>query len=159
MSMVWIDGRLIDKYESRISVFDHGLLFGDGVLEGMRAFNGRVLLLEEHLARLNQTAQSFGIAIPYRADLIAEAIHKTLTANARSDGYILIVVTRGTGPLSLDPRKCDPTVMIFADDVALADGTRDRGSGSDRHTGPARPDAPARSVTERGAQAPAPPQG
>ncbi|HET6573501.1 MAG TPA: aminotransferase class IV [Fimbriiglobus sp.] len=116
-SKVWIDGKLLDKNDAKISVFDHGLLFGDGVWEGMRAYDGRVFKLHEHLDRLYQSAESLSLTIPVTHDELAAAVVATLRANDRSNGYVRVVVTRGPGTLGLDPRKCEPAVIVMAEDV------------------------------------------
>jgi branched-chain amino acid aminotransferase len=116
-SKVWIDGKLLDKNDARISVFDHGLLFGDGVWEGMRIFGGRVFKLREHLDRLRASAAAVGLALPLSADELASAVETTVKANARTEGYVRLTVTRGAGTLGLDPRKCDPSFIIVAEDV------------------------------------------
>lgn len=116
-SKVWIDGKLVDKNDARISVFDHGLLFGDGVWEGMRAYDGRVFKLREHLDRLYRSAESLSLAIPVTSDELTSAVDATLRANNRSNGYVRVVVTRGPGTLGLDPRKCEPAVIVIAEEV------------------------------------------
>ena len=118
-SQVWIDGKLVDKNDAKISVFDHGLLFGDGVWEGMRAYDGRVFKLREHLDRLYRSAELLSLTIPVTSDELGSAVTATLQANHRSHGYVRVLVTRGPGTLGLDPRKCEPQVIVIVDDIAL----------------------------------------
>jgi branched-chain amino acid aminotransferase len=116
-SKVWIDGKLVDKNDAKVSVFDHGLLFGDGVWEGMRAYDGRVFKLREHLGRLSDFAVLTGLTLPYTTDELALAVDDALRVNNRSEGYVRLTVTRGPGTLDMDPRKCAPSVIIMAEDV------------------------------------------
>lgn len=116
-SRVWIDGKLVDKSDAKISVFDHGLLFGDGVWEGMRVYDGCVFKLREHLDRLCHSAESLSLTIPVTNEELTAAVTATLEANGRSNGYVRVVVTRGPGMLGLDPRKCEPAVIVIAEDV------------------------------------------
>lgn len=117
MSQVWIDGALIDKNDAKVSVFDHGLLFGDGVTEGMRVYGGSVFRLAQHLDRLFAAADTTALKLTMTRADFAAAITATLAANGRTDGYIKVVVTRGAGTLGLDPRKCEPQVVVIAEDV------------------------------------------
>ena len=116
-SKVWIDGKLVDKNDARVSVFDHGLLFGDGVWEGMRIYSGRVFKLREHLDRLRASAEAIRLSLPHSADELAAAVEATVSANNRTEGYVRLTVTRGPGTLGLDPRKCEPMVIVIAEDV------------------------------------------
>lgn len=117
---VWLNGQLVDKQGAVISVFDHGLLYGDGVFEGIRVYGGRIFQCKAHLDRLFASAESLGLAMPYTAEQLHEAMRQAIAANAITDGYIRLVVTRGPGTLGLDPRRCHtPTVFIIADAVAL----------------------------------------
>ena len=117
---VYLDGRLVPEEEAKVSVFDHGLLYGDGVFEGIRAYNGRVFRLEQHLDRLYRGALSIMLEIPMSKQELAEAVCMTCRANDIRDGYVRLVVTRGVGDLGLDPRKCArPTVFIIAAQIAL----------------------------------------
>jgi len=117
---VHINGELVDKEDARISVFDHGLLYGDGVFEGMRSYAGKVFRLEEHLERLWQSAAALQLEIPGNKQQMAAAVMETLVANDIQDGYIRLVVTRGVGTLSLDPNSCDqPQVIIITDFITL----------------------------------------
>ncbi len=117
---VYISGKLVDKADARISVFDHGLLYGDGVFEGIRAYSGRVFRLEQHVSRLYESARGIHLQIPMSQDEMAAAIRDTLAYNKLSDAYIRVVVTRGAGSLGLDPRKTtDPQVIIITDKISL----------------------------------------
>src|SRR5476651_2325140 len=117
---VFISGKLYDKEDAKISVYDHGLLYGDGVFEGLRSYGGRVFRLEQHLERLWDSAKAIWLEIPMTRRAMAEAVQQTLDVNALRDAYIRLVVTRGAGSLGLDPnRTSDPQVIIIADHVAL----------------------------------------
>ena len=117
---IYIDGKLLDKNEARISVFDHGLLYGDGVFEGIRSYDGLIFKLTEHLLRLYESAKSIGLSIPISLPELTQAIIRTLKANQLKDAYIRLIVTRGVGDLGLDPAKCpNPTIIIIADKIAL----------------------------------------
>lgn len=117
---VYINGKLFDKSEARVSVFDHGLLYGDGVFEGIRAYSGRVFRLQQHVDRLFESAKGIHLEIPMTRAAMADAIKQTLATNKLTDAYIRVVVTRGAGSLGLDPRKTtDPQVIIITDKIAL----------------------------------------
>jgi branched-chain amino acid aminotransferase len=117
---IYISGRLYDKEDAKISVYDHGLLYGDGVFEGIRSYGGKVFRLEEHLDRLWDSAKAIWLKIPMTKEALSQAIYDTLKANNLSDGYIRLVVTRGAGTLGLDPnRTSDPQVIIITDKIAL----------------------------------------
>jgi branched-chain amino acid aminotransferase len=117
---VYIDGKYYEKDEAKVSVFDHGLLYGDGVFEGIRAYNGKIFKCEEHVRRLYDSAKAIWLAIPMSEEELAVALHAVLKVNKLKDGYIRLVVTRGKGDLGLDPRKCPkPTVIIIADAITL----------------------------------------
>jgi branched-chain amino acid aminotransferase len=114
-ALVYIDGKYYPESQAKISVFDHGLLYGDGVFEGIRAYNGRVFKLDEHVNRLYESAKAIELRIPLSAKEFKEAILTTIRKNKLQDSYIRVVVTRGHGDLGLDPRKCPkPTVIIIA---------------------------------------------
>src|SRR5688572_19797195 len=118
--LVNLNGKLVPKEQAVVSVFDHGLLYGDGVFEGIRAYNGRVFRLEEHLARLHRSARALVLDIGLTTKQLTAAVLETLRANRLRDAYIRLVVTRGTGDLGLDPKKCPKaTVFIIADKIAL----------------------------------------
>jgi branched-chain amino acid aminotransferase len=117
---IYIDGRLYSREDARISVFDHGLLYGDGVFEGLRIYARRVFRLDAHLARLAASAHAIGLALPLDRAQLAEAVRETVRANRQSEGYIRLVVTRGDGPLGLDPTTCaHPRVIIIVADLAV----------------------------------------
>ncbi len=112
--LVYIDGKFVPESEARISVFDHGFLYGDGVFEGIRAYNGRVFKLREHLDRLYDSAKAIDLKIPVSKDEFADIILETLRVNKLRDAYIRPIVTRGVGDLGLDPRKCEkPTIIVI----------------------------------------------
>lgn len=117
---IYLNGKLVDKDKAAISVFDHGLLYGDGVFEGIRSYNSLVFKLKEHIDRLYRSAKAIELKIPIlKADMI-KAVLKTLKANGLKDAYIRLVVTRGPGDLGLDPRKCKvPVVFIITDKISL----------------------------------------
>ncbi len=115
MSWVYLDGKFVPAEEAAVSVYDHGLLYGDGVFEGIRAYNGRVFRLEEHVKRLYDSAKAIMLDIPMTQEEMCDAILDTLRKNGLSDAYIRPLVTRGVGDLGLDPRKCaKPTVMVIS---------------------------------------------
>jgi len=117
---VYIDGRFLPRSEAKISVYDHGLLYGDGVFEGIRAYNGRVFKLEEHIKRLYHSANSIELNIPMSQEDMKKTILKTIGMNGLKDAYVRVVVTRGVGDLGLDPRKCPkPSIIIIADRITL----------------------------------------
>ncbi len=113
--LIYINGEFVPKDEAKISVFDHGFLYGDGVFEGIRAYNGKVFRLYEHLDRLYDCAKVIDLEIPLTKEEFAQAILETLRVNKLKDAYIRPIVTRGIGDLGLDPRKCErPNVIIIA---------------------------------------------
>jgi branched-chain amino acid aminotransferase len=113
--IIYLDGRFVPEEEAKVSVFDHGLLYGDGVFEGIRAYNGKVFRLDEHIDRLYDSAKTINLVIPHTKEEFSELILETLRKNNLRDAYIRPVVTRGKGDLGLDPRKCPyPTVFIIA---------------------------------------------
>ncbi|MBN2580796.1 MAG: branched-chain-amino-acid transaminase [Pirellulales bacterium] len=117
---IYINGKYYDKDDAKISVFDHGLLYGDGVFEGIRSYGGKAFKLEEHLDRLWYSARAIMLEIPISKAEMAQAVDKTLAVNGIQDGYIRVVVTRGAGTLGLDPNKCShPRVIVIADSITL----------------------------------------
>jgi len=117
---VYINGKHYDKENAMVSVYDHGLLYGDGVFEGIRSYSGKVFRMREHLDRLWNSAKAIWLQIPISKDEMAKAIEATLAINGIRDGYIRVVVTRGAGTLGLDPNRCaDPQVIIITDRIAL----------------------------------------
>ena len=117
---VYINGELVSKDDAKISVYDHGLLYGDGVFEGIRVYGGAVFLLKEHVQRLYESARAIRLAIPISETAMIAAVNDTVKANGISGGYVRLVVTRGAGSLGLDIRKTsDPQVIIIADTITL----------------------------------------
>jgi len=117
---VYINGKLYDKPDAKISVYDHCLLYGDGVFEGIRVYDGKVFRLKEHVDRLYESARAIKLEIPLAKEQMIEAILGTVKANNKQNGYIRPVVTRGAGYLGLDPRKTtDPQVIIIVDDISM----------------------------------------
>ena len=117
---VWLDGKLVDEADAKISVFDHGLLYGDGVFEGIRIYNGRIFELEAHIKRFYESAKVIRLEIPMNKSKLNSAIEKTVEANGIIDGYIRLVVTRGPGTLGLNPFICeDGRLFIIADNIQL----------------------------------------
>jgi branched-chain amino acid aminotransferase len=110
--IIYFDGKFVPEEEARVSVFDHGLLYGDGVFEGIRAYHGRVFKLKEHIDRLYESAQSIDLRIELSKEEMEKVVLDSLRANNLTEGYIRLVVTRGKGDLGLDPRKC-PRSMVF----------------------------------------------
>lgn len=119
-SLIFLDGQLVPESAAKISVFDHGLLYGDGVFEGIRFYNGRVFRLEQHTRRLFDSAKSILLTVPYSFEEVMRATCDTIKANGLTDGYIRTVVTRGTGPMGLSPYKCPKASMfIIATSIQL----------------------------------------
>lgn len=117
---VLVGGKLVDEKDAVVSVFDHGLLYGDGVFEGIRAYNGRVFLLDEHLDRLYDSARAIALEIPLSKSEMSQAVVETCLANDLADGYIRLVVTRGKGTLGLNPYLCKKAeVIIIAANIQL----------------------------------------
>lgn len=117
---IYLNGKLVEAPEAKISVFDHGLLYGDGVFEGIRSYDGLVFKLREHVDRLFESAHTILLKIPMPKEQVVRAVVETLRANRLKDAYIRLVVTRGPGDLGLDPRKCRrPTVFVIADKIVL----------------------------------------
>ncbi|MEM0096292.1 MAG: branched-chain-amino-acid transaminase [Candidatus Bathyarchaeia archaeon] len=118
--LIYIDGEYYPKSQAKISVYDHGLLYGDGVFEGIRAYNGVVFKLKEHIDRLYRSAHAIMLQIPVSKEEMIKIVLETLRKNQLKDAYIRLVVTRGVGDLGLDPRKCQkPTIIVIADTIAL----------------------------------------
>src|SRR3989304_1707658 len=117
---IYINGKLYNKEDAKISVYDHGLLYGDGVIEGIRSYAGKVFCMEAHLERLWNSAKAILLEIPMSKAQLAKAIEETLAVNNIKDGYIRVAVTRGSGSLGLDPNRCsDPQVIIITDHISL----------------------------------------
>ena len=120
MSIVYVDGKWLKKEEAMVSVFDHGLLYGDGVFEGIRAYNGKIFRLQEHLERLYDSAKAIWLTMPIPIGEMTALHVEGLKRSGLTDSYIRTVITRGAGDLGLDPRKCKtPTVIIIIDKIAL----------------------------------------
>jgi branched-chain amino acid aminotransferase len=118
--MIYIDGSFYQKEEAKISVYDHGLLYGDGVFEGIRIYNGRIFRLREHLERLYDSARAIMLSIPMEPGDMHRAVEETVTKSGKTDGYIRLVVTRGKGDLGVSPSNCKrATVIIIVDDIQL----------------------------------------
>jgi len=117
---IWLNGRLVDEADAKVSVFDHGLLYGDGVFEGIRVYSRRVFELEAHLRRLYESAKAIRLDVPMQKSELKSAVERTVEANAIVDGYIRLVVTRGVGNLGLNPFTCkDSSLFIIADKIQL----------------------------------------
>lgn len=116
---VWLNGNLVAPEQATVSVFDHGVLYGDGVFEGIRVYNRRIFKLATHLRRLYQSAQTIRLTIPHSLEELTRATHETVKANGLVDGYIRLVVTRGAGSLGLNPFNCKPAVFIIAGSITL----------------------------------------
>ena len=117
---IFIDGEFYPENEAKVSVFDHGLLYGDGVFEGIRFYNGKVFRLEDHIERLYKSAAAICMVIPMDRGSLSEALLETIRRNGLQDGYIRLVVTRGKGNLGLSPEHCPkPTVIIIAAKITL----------------------------------------
>lgn len=119
MSNIWINHELIPKNDAKLSVFDHGLLHGDGVREGMRLIAGQVILLQQHLEQFVQSAAEQRLMIPYTLAQLQQIIQQAIQANQRENGYVQLLLTRGPGTLALDPRKCEPSLIVVVDEVGL----------------------------------------
>jgi branched-chain amino acid aminotransferase len=117
---IYINGKFFDKADAKISVYDHGLLYGDGVFEGIRIYAGKAFKLKEHVARLFESARHIQLEIPLTPEEMCKAINDTIAKNGKHEGYIRPLVTRGAGSLGIDPRKCsEPQVIIIIDDISL----------------------------------------
>ncbi|MGE0375508.1 MAG: branched-chain-amino-acid transaminase [Planctomycetaceae bacterium] len=117
---VYMNGTLVAKEQAVVSVYDHGLLYGDGVFEGIRVYGGRVFLLDEHITRLYESARAIRLEIPLTPEAMTRAVEETVAANGIRDGYVRLVITRGAGSLGLDIRRTShPQVIIIADTITL----------------------------------------
>ena len=120
---IYIDGQYYPKSQAKISVYDHGFLYGDGVFEGIRAYNGLVFKLKEHVDRLYRSAHAITLNIPITREEMVQAVVETLRKNKMKDSYIRLIVSRGVGDLGLDPRKCPkPTIIIITDTINIRSG-------------------------------------
>lgn len=117
---VWIEGNIVDGKDARLSVTDHGFLYGDGIFEGMRAYNGRMFRLEDHLRRLEVSARALALEIPGGTGHVRDVVLQTVAATGSSEAYIRLLVTRGEGPLGVDPTTCSaPQLICIVDTVDL----------------------------------------
>ena len=117
---IWLGDKLVDEQDAKVSVFDHGLLYGDGVFEGIRVYNKRIFELEAHITRLYNSAKGIRLDIPMSREKLMEATQTTVEANGIIDGYIRLIVTRGIGSLGLNPFTCETsTIIIIADKIQL----------------------------------------
>ncbi len=118
--LIYLNGQLVPENEAKISVFDHGLLYGDGVFEGIRTYNGRVFMLDEHIARLYRSACAIALDIKMPPEEMAQAVVDTCAANDTLNGYVRLIVTRGVGTLGLNPYLCrEPQTIVIAADIQL----------------------------------------
>ncbi|MBA4062645.1 MAG: branched-chain amino acid aminotransferase [Isosphaera sp.] len=116
MSLLWMNGRLVDKAGAAVSPFDHGFLYGDGVWEPLRVFGGKLFRPADHLDRLAAAAAVLGIDIPLSRDELLAAVEATVKANDRTDAYVRVIVSRGPGTIGPDPRKIEPQVIVIAEE-------------------------------------------
>lgn len=117
---IYVNGQFVPAEEARVSVFDHGFLYGDGVFEGLRVYGGNIFRLRQHVERLYHSAQCIMLRIPHTPEVLIEAIVETVRRRELPNQYVRVVVSRGTGDLGLDPRRCkEPSVIIIADTIAL----------------------------------------
>jgi len=117
---IWLDDKLVEEADAKISIFDHGLLYGDGVFEGIRVYNGKIFELQAHINRLFDSAKAIRLEVPISKDKLIKAAEKTIEANGVIDGYIRLVVTRGVGTLGLNPFICENSkIFIIADNIQL----------------------------------------
>lgn len=126
----WMNGHLVAPDQARVSVYDHGLLYGDGVFEGIRFYRGQAFRLEAHLQRLQPSARALALPLPYSLEQIAKAVAEVIAASPSPDGYMRIVVTRGVGPLGIDPSRCaSPSLFILANRLKMvSDAAREKGA-------------------------------
>ena len=120
MATIWLDGQWHDRETARISVYDHGLLYGDGVFEGIRVYNGKVFRLAEHMDRLYDSAHAIWLTIPRPKAELIEVTEEAVRRSGLADAYIRHVITRGVGDLGLDPRKCTtPSVIVIVESIRM----------------------------------------
>src|SRR3990172_2715402 len=120
LMFIYLDGKLVPKEQATVSVFDHGFLYGDGVFEGIRVYDGNVFRLQQHISRLYESAKTIALEIPLAQDQMIQAVADTVAANEKKDAYIRLVVSRGPGDLGIDPAKCSrATVVIIVATIAL----------------------------------------
>jgi branched-chain amino acid aminotransferase len=116
---VWINGKFYDKLDAKVSVYDHGFLYGDGVFEGIRVYSGKVFKHREHIDRLYESAKAIMLTIPMSPAEMMKVVENAVAENKKVDGYIRLVVSRGAGNLGIDPRRCEPVVIVIVDDISL----------------------------------------
>jgi branched-chain amino acid aminotransferase len=117
---VWIDGKFYEKADAKVSVYDHGLLYGDGVFEGIRIYNGRIFEAQAHLVRLFDSAKAIRLTVPYSAEQLKAAVEETAKLNNFTDCYVRLIITRGVGYLGLNPNKCPtPSAIIITDLIEM----------------------------------------
>jgi len=116
---IYLDGQLVEREQAKVSVYDHGLLYGDGVFEGIRCYNATVFQMDAHVNRLYDSAKAIRLEIPIARDAMKKAIVDTLAANSLKDAYIRLLVTRGEGSLGLSPKNCKPSIVIITDKITL----------------------------------------
>lgn len=117
---IYIGGKLLDREDAKISVYDHAVLYGDGIYEGIRSYGGKLFRLAGHIDRLWESAKAIWLEIPMSKEELTKAVEDTLAINGIQDGYVRLVVTRGSGPMGLDPHRCsNPQVIIIADNISL----------------------------------------
>jgi len=131
MKQVWLNGHIVPPEAANISLFDHGLLYGDGVFEGIRFYNNTAFQLDAHLQRLAQSAKAIGLRLPYSASELSSAVRSLIKNSLDSQGYMRMVVTRGVGPLGLDPSLCgQPNCFILVDNLCLQQGLQESVQGN-----------------------------
>src|SRR5437588_8066274 len=120
MTKIYINGKFFDKADAKVSVYDHGLLYGDGVFEGIRVYHGRIFQCDAHIERLFHSAKAIRLTIPYTREQVCAAMEETVRANNFTNCYIRLVVTRGVGYLGLNPNRCErPSMFVIADTIEL----------------------------------------
>jgi len=126
----WINGDLVPAHEARVSIFDHGLLYGDGVFEGIRFYRGKAFRLDAHLERLERSAAAIRLALPCDRDALVKAVTATIAGYGLPNGYLRLLITRGAGRLGLDPASCTrPNIIVIADELAVVpQAVRDHGA-------------------------------
>jgi branched-subunit amino acid aminotransferase/4-amino-4-deoxychorismate lyase len=133
---IWLDGKLVPKEQAVVSVFDHGLLYGDGVFEGIRIYSRRVFRLDGHLDRLYDSAKAIALDVGLDRAALVDALRETIKANGKEDGYIRLIVTRGVGDLGVDPTKCPKaSVIIIVTDIQVYPGRALRARREGHHVG------------------------
>jgi len=119
MAAISVNGKLVNRADAVVSVYDHGFLYGDGVFEGIRVYNSKVFKHREHIDRLYESARAILLEIPMTPEALIQSVEQTVRAFGKPEGYIRLVITRGPGNLGIDPRKCEPQVVIIVDDIQL----------------------------------------